>query len=895
MSSSMNEPLWHALNQGAVLITVNRRLARELSDQYDRYQQQCGQAVWETSAIYPLTSWLQKSLDQLGEGYRLLNAEQAGCVWEQVVRDDLEQNGCDLLQVSATVRQAVQAHRLLCDYRVTPYQSLSDEQQAFVRWQHGFQQRCRQQGWLDGAELLDYIVQAVSADKLQLPPSMVWLGFDELNPAQQLLRSSLQQQGCCVEWQVDDASTTIPSAPASTITTYAANDEIAELEAAARWARQRLELQVGTVAVVIPELARLQRMAERVFRSELRRSSCPEQVPVETFNISLGYPLAEQGIIAAALELLQLEDEIEFESLSYLLRCPWFNGGLSEAVERADCERWLRERNVRQISLTGLLKLLRRYPTPPKRFIDMIQRLCRWLKQDEVLPPSVWGERINSLLNELGWPAERAINSDEYQTLAAWQQKVVQGLAALGMVVPDVDRRGAVSRLRKIATELLFQPKAQDQRLQIIGLLETAGLHFDAVWLSGITDQVLPGTVVFNPFLPVAVQREYAMPHSSVEHEDLYARRTLKRLLAAASEVVVSYPRSQQGSDSRCSPFVEAQLEILPLPEKDTGAPEPLQSILLESIRDDMGIGLESAQLAEPIKGGTGLLKEQVQCPFRAYAHYRLRTRSLEVPQAGLTSRCRGELMHLVLQHFWAQTGSHQQLIAMSDEQIKERVEGSVNQVVAGYPFAEHEYFLLGLERQRLQQLIIEWLELEKGREPFSVETVEQRQQFQVGPLTLTTIPDRIDRLADGSHVVIDYKSGKVSVADFLGEHLLEPQLPIYALEGVDGEVSGITFAQVRHGECCFRGVSVEEGLLPGVPGVAKSRAAKRGVADWPQLLADWQQQLQRSAEDFVAGVAVVEPVAPKVCQFCDLKALCRIESAQPENSANNDGVVGDE
>lgn len=877
MSSSLNQSLLTAVADGAVLLTVNRRLARELSNQYDDHQQYSGQQVWETPAIYPLEDWLQQCLRQLAQEHQLLDADQASCLWEQVIREDLIEQDYDLLQVQATVRQVIQAHRLSCDYRLESYCPMGDEQQAFLRWQQLFQKRCQLHGWLDRCQLLLIIEQAVTAGSLLLPTQMIWLGFDELNPAQHTLQQALRQQGCAVTQPEPEA------VAADGVSLYRADDETSELIAAAQWARQRLEQQVGTVAVVVPDLARLQGTVERTFRAELSRSAWPDRVPADTFNVSLGYPLAQQGMIAAALELLQLEDEIDFETLSYLLRCPWFKGGHSEEMERASCERWLRQRNVRTISISGLLKLLPRSPQPVRVFIDCLQHLQSVQQQNDQMAPAMWAERLQGVLDRVGWPGEQALDSEAFQVFAAWQQKIVPALAGLGRVLPRLDRRTAVSRLRQLASELLFQPKAQDQRLQITGILETAGLQFDALWVVGMTDQVLPGVVEFNPFLPVSTQRDYAMPHSSVEHEDLYARKTLQRLLAAAPDVVISYASLVQETDSRCSPFVAERFAVNDVPEQQR---ETRTTLAIEPLVDDSGCALDEETLSEPIKGGTGLLKEQVQCPFRAFSHYRLRSRALEVPQAGLTSRCRGDLMHLVLQQFWAETKDHQQLLSLSDDQLKQRVEQLVEQVVSGYVFAEHERGLLTLERQRLQQLILEWLELEKGRGPFAVVTVEQRQQLQVGPLTLMTIPDRVDQLAKGEQVVIDYKSGKVSATDLLGEHLLEPQLPIYALEGVEGDVAAVTFAQVRHGECCFKGVSAEEGVLPGVQGVEKSRAAKRGLRDWSQLLDDWQLQLQASAQGFAAGDAEVRPVAKKVCQFCDLKALCRIELAESVEEA---------
>ena len=49
-------------------------------------------------------------------------------------------------------------------------------------------------------------------------------------------------------------------------------------------------------------------------------------------------------------------------------------------------------------------------------------------------------------------------------------------------------------------------------------------------------------------------------------------------------------------------------------------------------------------------------------------------------------------------------------------------------------------------ERERLQEVILEWLDVERSRQQdFTVETVEQAQKFEVPGLSLQLRVDRID------------------------------------------------------------------------------------------------------------------------------------------------------
>lgn len=892
--------IYAAAASGAVLVTVNRRLARTLQDGYARQQQANGCGVWEQPAIFTLETWLRRCLASLGEEGRLLAPAQVDCLWQQVIRADLVKHGLDLMQVQATSRLAAQAYRLVGNAQYNAHSSpssfhLSPEHHAFLRWQSAYQRRCEQGNWLDAATLTEYVIQALSTGKIPPPDQFILLGFDELNPLQSSLQRQLETLGTRVELVVPETD------PDVELNCYSCRDEMAEISAAARWARQQLEDGVGTVAVVVPDLARLQGAVERVFRRELQRSPFPERVPAQTFNVSLGNPLYQQGMVATALELLSVGHRVNLDTISYLLRSPWLVGGISEAGSRANLERWLRQQNVREISLSALIKLCRQRGAASQSFTKLLMLLRDAQRKVPAQSLVQWGDHFNKLLQQAGWPGERPLTSDDFQTLAAWRDKLLPALAALNVVHTATDRSTALSLLRKLAMEQLFQPKAQDDRLQVTGILETAGLHFDALWVMGLTDTVLPGRVQHNPFLPVELQRQQQMPHSSVQHENNYARLTMQRLTGAASQVVLSYPCRDGDMSLRPSPFISEHLPddytVVAVDEEVIAEAKVLD---LESLLDEVGASLNPADAPHEVKGGTSIVKEQALCPFRAYAHYRLRVRALESPQAGLDSRVRGDLIHKILERFWSQITSHQQLCALLDDELSQLVAGITQGVLEEMEVMEQAILneqaaeLLAIEQQRLTVLIVDWLQqFEKLRAPFTVVAVEQRKKVTLGPLLLNAVPDRVDCLTDnggkGGHVVIDYKSGAVNNSDLLGAQLLEPQLPIYALKGFDGvdggqeQVVAVTFAQLRAGECTFKGVAAVDGLIPGVKAVENTLAAKRDLYDWSALLTDWEQQLEQLASDFAAGQAQVQPVNVNACQFCDLSGLCRIADRDEE------------
>jgi RecB family exonuclease len=172
------------------------------------------------------------------------------------------------------------------------------------------------------------------------------------------------------------------------------------------------------------------------------------------------------------------------------------------------------------------------------------------------------------------------------------------------------------------------------------------------------------------------------------------------------------------------------------------------------------------------------------------------------------------------------------------------------------------------LERERLAKLAREWLEVESRREPFEVLHVEQQRAVQVAGLEFVSRIDRMDKLADGGHVLIDYKTSKIlNVRQWEGPRPDDPQLPLYAVAAPE-QLAAVTFAKLVPGDMRFIGHSRANGLLPKV----------KAHDDWQQLVAAWKKDAEALGAAFAAGDAHVDPKNDlKTCRRCDLQTLCRV------------------
>jgi len=106
---------------GAVLLTVNQRLARHRSRQYQRWQQESGKLWWETPDILPFRSWLRQLHNQF-----LISGQSEKCLYPDLLQQRAWQNIIDnddsvtLLDMDAAAVGARRAWDIACAWHCHP-------------------------------------------------------------------------------------------------------------------------------------------------------------------------------------------------------------------------------------------------------------------------------------------------------------------------------------------------------------------------------------------------------------------------------------------------------------------------------------------------------------------------------------------------------------------------------------------------------------------------------------------------------------------------------------------------------------------------------------------------------------------------------------------------------
>ncbi|MBV9771285.1 MAG: PD-(D/E)XK nuclease family protein, partial [Bryobacterales bacterium] len=786
----------------------------------------------------------------------LLAALQEQMLWEQIIRESPA--GVSLLQIPETARQAMETWQLMADYRIPIDGSFeaSEDWAAFADWSREFQRRCRVNRWLERARLSDFLRERITAGETPQPNEVYVAGFDEMNPRQAAFLHALGP-GRAVA--VNDYSAALERRKL--------RDSSEEIRSAAKWARRLLEREPATQIgiIVAPDLTRLRPKVERIF-SEIFNTDGESGLRGRAFHLSVGPSLAEYPIVRSALLIIQAASgeaasgRLLLPRAGMLLRSPFIAGSEREWSKRAQLDAKLRNHGRWEVTLSDLHDSAGSCPEF-RRVLREVDKQLQNLPREQRM--SEWSRSIRDLLAASGWPGERILTSSEFQTVEALRV-LLSSLASLDLTAPPMNLAQVVDWLRQQAVNTRFQVEDEGSPVQVMGMLEAAGLRFDHLWIMGLHDEALPAAANPNPFLPTSLQRKNQVPHSSAERELEFAIRLIERLLSSAPDVVLSYPESEADRILSPSPLLTGGLWLSENDEPafDDWIARMRAAAVFEELVDENGPEL----VQNDSSGGASLFKDMAACPFRAFAKHRLAARPLEDADVGLSYRDRGTTVHKALEFIWREIGSHAQLIALNPHDLQALITLGAEAAVAKLgPGIGRD-----LEKRRLQKLLTEWMTIEKSRSEFTVARTEAERVVAIGNLQVRTRADRVDALPDGREIILDYKTGQLKSRVWEGERPDEPQLPLYC--ATSGQpVAGAAFAVIRTGELRFRGLTASGVNLPALTKIPIDPPIPFG-----EQLIEWKSVLEHLAVKFHAGNAQVDPKAG-ACDNCGLRAFCRI------------------
>ena len=288
--------------------------------------------------------------------------------------------------------------------------------------------------------------------------------------------------------------------------------------------------------------------------------------------------------------------------------------------------------------------------------------------------PSIWAARFSEVLSLWGWPGTEALDSLEYQQLELWYQTLDE-LRAYDAVCQRIDFGDALQLLRECCSRQISQPQTADSPVQVLGPLEAAGLTFEHLWLCGMQGASWPASPRPNPFIPVSLQLQLRMPHASPEREWAFCEALLEQYARCSGTLHASFCRQVDGVPELPSALLQNFTpQAMPEPPMVARQWTSIYTVgMLEDVPDHQAPLLDPEQQST-LSGGSSLLEDQSQCPFRAFARHRLRVEPLGTFSVAASAADRGSLLHAALFALWGEICDSTALLSLSDIQQEQTI-----------------------------------------------------------------------------------------------------------------------------------------------------------------------------------------------------------------------------
>lgn len=820
------------LDSNAVIIAPNQLLAGCLQKNFGK-------------KVLPLNAWLVSLWQRNKTSHHiLLSYHQEQAIWHEIVDSQLFDIG------------AIQsAWRLSKHWGMDVLSSddaFTDDLKLFQHWAKEMALKLAANNWLDEASITGELVKK---ENIAMPSnSLIFVGFDRKTsyPLLQSLLKKLESQGNKVEFH----DLTVKDSKAYRLELSSFDLEIVNM---ALWAKQKAQMGEINIGCVVSGLGGMRSQVERLFH----------QILPGEFSFLSGKTLRELPLIYDALHILAAAGgKLNLEQINLLLHSPFTAGADTEYLARSILNSKLQASFSEDVAIRDILALAKDSNQPyhsPILAGLLDKHLIAVKNQPYTRKVTEWLKFFEEILAVWGWPGESSLTAEESLQIEHWQKMLTEEVGSLELLGKNVTLFYAWQALKDIAGKIRHQSFTTEKTaVKILNEQDASGLIFDYLWVTGLSDSSWPRSPQPNPFLPVKWQKKLGMPGSCYEEEKQYGGNLIAKLATKAKEVVFSYSSSDENP-----PQPSAFISSLPIADWSARSHSySVKNLSLETIVDEIAPQLSAVEA----RGGSKIFKLQAACPFRAFAELRLGAIASDKAQLGLSAVERGNLVHSVLAAFWGKVESLQQLNSYGKEELNQIIKNCVRSSLDGFckkkiGVAQEQFF--SLEARRLERLLTDWLLQEKDRPDFTVVKIESKLEVSVGNLPKVTCKiDRMDKLSDGSIVIIDYKTGRVNKNDWQGERPEEPQLLLYCIANCD-PVDGIAFAQLKNHEFKFDGIAQKD-FFAGI-------AAEN---NWQELKIFWRNNIIKLANEFAEGQAKVDPKdADKTCRYCHLLNLCRYKA----------------
>ena len=396
-----------------------------------------------------------------------------------------------------------------------------------------------------------------------------------------------------------------------------------------------------------------------------------------------------------------------------------------------------------------------------------------------------------------------------------------------------------------------FMPPITDRRVVMLPLNGARLRHFEAVLVIGADAEHLPSRPQEMLFFSNAVRHELGLPTQKTrQHQQL---RDLTELLCANEEVVLCWQTHKDGEPNPMSPWLErlqlclAKAGMAPL--RALRHTLPLQS--LQAVSSEMPA--PAAPMLLPQRLSASGYNKLVACPYQFFALRMLSISVMDELSDMPEKRDYGGWLHEIL-HAYHET--------LRDEATplpqRAALLASISDRIFSKAIHTHPAALGYATRwQKVMPAYLNWAN-EREAQGWHFVLGELAMQHTLawpgGAIELHGRLDRVDENEAGERAVLDYKTSTLSNLAAKLKDAEDHQLPFYGL------LSGQSMSVAHY-------VALE---------VSREKTGDIAAPDFAQKQQILQQQISTVFQAISEGAALPANGIESVCQYCDVRGLCR-------------------
>ncbi len=443
--------------------------------------------------------------------------------------------------------------------------------------------------------------------------------------------------------------------------------------------------------------------------------------------------------------------------------------------------------------------------------------------------------------------------------------------------------------LQKIENEIISFLGSPLKGLQVLGLFETRCLSFKNVIIAGVNEGTLPKLKMNEPLIPREVMLSLGL--DTLEKEEEIQRYHFKRLIAGAENVYLIFNENKE-KDREKSRFIEEIIWNSQKKEKKLQAsPIKYREFTLNVLQGKKEIQKNPAITAflNQLAFSASSVDTYLNCPARFYYQYVLGLQEKDDMLGETEGVDIGNFVHNLLENTYKGFLSSTFKI---DDKFKRYFWAEFNaefEKTFSKKMQADSFLLKSVLECRLKQFLYFEAQVRTlGKKPASVLSLEKnipKAEIAVGGSVYKFKGriDRIDKLEDGSVLVLDYKTGSIlkkpsldildadekdlGSREFLKKKVASFQLPLY----VHFWSEEYTAAQVNAGLYDLRKTEINYLFDDKKTKIVTPEEKKQLMASWINALHTVLSEIRNPDIPFVTDEG-----NSRACSYCPFGYLCR-------------------